>query len=121
MTKKRVLIVDDSMVMRMMIGDILTRNDFEIAGVAEDGINAMKMYQTLKPDIVTMDIIMPNELGIESLRKIMQYDPNARVVVISGLHQKALLMEALEAGAKDYIIKPFTEDELLSSLRKISL
>jgi len=118
---KKVLIVDDSIAMRMMISDILKRNDFEIAGQAPDGIKALEMYKQLRPDIVTMDIVMPNELGIESMKKILQFDPKARIVVISGLHQKNLLMEALEVGAKDYIIKPFTEDELVASLRKASV
>lgn len=116
--KKTVLIADDSMVMRKMINDILWDDGFEIIGEAKDGGEALKMYKELKPNLVTMDIVMPREHGIDALKGIMEFDSDARVIVVSGLHQKSLLMEALGAGAKDYVIKPFDREELLVAARK---
>ncbi|MGA1822030.1 MAG: response regulator [Thermoplasmatota archaeon] len=117
--KKRVLIVDDSVVMREMIGDILEAKGFEIAGEAKDGIEALEQYKNLFPDIVTMDIVMPKENGIEAVKKIVDYDRNAHIIVISGLDQKALVIDALSAGAKDYIIKPFESTDLLDAVRRV--
>jgi two-component system chemotaxis response regulator CheY len=116
--KKKVLIADDSMVMRKMIYDILWNDGFEVVGEAKDGGEAIQMYKQLKPSLVTMDIVMPREHGIDALRSIMNFDPDARVIVVSGLHQKSLLMEALGAGARDYVIKPFDKEELLEAARK---
>jgi two-component system chemotaxis response regulator CheY len=115
---KTVLIADDSMVMRKMINDILLDDGFNIIGEAKDGSEALKKYMELKPCLVTMDIVMPREHGIDALRRIMEFDPDARVIVVSGLHQKSLLMEAIGAGARDYVIKPFDRDELLEAARK---
>jgi two-component system chemotaxis response regulator CheY len=115
---KSVLIVDDSVVMRSLIGDILEKEDFSIVGQAQDGGEAVEMYRKLSPDLVTMDIVMPGGPGIDALKQIIDHDPNARVVVVSGLHQKSLLIEALEAGARDYVIKPFTDRELLEAAKK---
>lgn len=116
--KKSVLIADDSIVMRNMINDILLKDGFEVIGEAKDGKEALLKYKELKPNLVTMDIVMPREHGIDALKGIINFDPDARVIVVSGLHQKSLLMEALEAGAKDYVIKPFEKDELLKAARK---
>ena len=116
--KKKVLIADDSIVMRNMINDILMNDGFEIVGEAKDGKEALEKYQELQPNLVTMDIVMPREHGIDALKGIIDFDPDARVIVVSGLHQKALLMEALEAGARDYVIKPFEKDELLKAAKK---
>jgi two-component system chemotaxis response regulator CheY len=116
--KKKVLIADDSIVMRNMIKDILCEDGFEVAGEAKDGGEALEMYKELTPHLVTMDIVMPREHGIDALRGIMEWDPDARVIVVSGLHQKSLLMEALGAGAKDFVIKPFDKDELLDAAKK---
>lgn len=115
---KKVLIADDSIVMREMITDILRDDGFEIAGEAKDGKEALKKYIELKPGLVTMDIVMPREHGIEALKSIIKYDPDARIIVVSGLHQKSLLMEALGSGARDYVIKPFDKEELLKAARK---
>jgi two-component system chemotaxis response regulator CheY len=115
---KSVLIVDDSLVMRSLIGDILEKEDFSVVGQAQDGGEAVEMYRKLSPDLVTMDIVMPGGPGIDALRKIIDHDKNARVIVVSGLHQKSLLIEALEAGARDYVIKPFTDRELLEAAKK---
>jgi two-component system chemotaxis response regulator CheY len=116
--KKKVLIADDSIVMRNMIKDILCEDGFEVAGEAKDGGEALKMYKKLTPNLVTMDIVMPREHGIDALKGIMEWDPDARVIVVSGLHQKSLLMEALGAGAKDFVIKPFDKNELLEAAKK---
>jgi len=116
--KKRVLIVDDSEVMREMIGDILKENGLEIAGGAKDGSEALEKYKVLNPDLVTMDIVMPKEHGIDAVKKIIEHDQNARIIVISGLYQKSLVMEALEEGARDYLIKPFESVDLLKAVHK---
>lgn len=118
--KKKVLIADDSTVMRNMIKDILCEDDFEIVGEAKDGTEALNKYKELTPHLVTMDIVMPREHGIDALKGIIDHDADARVIVVSGLHQKSLLMEALGAGAKDFVIKPFDRDELLEAARKCS-
>jgi len=115
---KKVLIADDSIVMRNMINDILISDGFEVVGEAKDGKEALERYKELNPCLVTMDIVMPREHGIDALKSIVEYDPDARVIVVSGLHQKALLLEALEAGARDYVIKPFEKEELLKAARK---
>ena len=116
--KNRVLIVDDSQVMREMISDILKSQGFEIAGEAKDGEEALDQYVKLKPDIVTMDVVMPKKHGIDAVKKIIAKDKNACIIIISGLYQKTLVMEALEAGALDYVIKPFEPSELVETLKK---
>ena len=115
---KKVLVVDDSLVMREMIKNTLCKDGFVLAGEASNGLEALEQYKALKPDLVTMDIVMPQEHGIDALKKIFEFDKNARVIVVSGLHQKSLLMEALEAGARDYVIKPFDAKELLEAANK---
>ena len=116
--KKRVLIVDDSEVMREMISDMLEANGFEIAGEAKDGIEALEQYKSLCPDLVTMDIVMPKENGIDAVKKIVDHDRNAYVIVISGLDQKALVIDALSAGARDYVIKPFEPKDLFDAVSR---
>ena len=116
--KKRVLIVDDSEVMREMISDTLIKNGFEVAGGASDGAEAVEQYRALKPDIVTMDIVMPKEHGIEAVKKIVELDESACIIIISGLYQKSLVMDALEMGAKDFLIKPFEPADLMNSIKK---
>lgn len=118
MTGKRVQITDDSVVMRTMIRDILEKDGYEIVAEAENGEQALELYKQEKPDLVTMDIVMPREHGLDALKKIIAHDPEARVVLISALHQKALLMEALQSGARDYVIKPFTDEDLLGAIGK---
>ncbi len=118
--KKKVLVADDSIVMRKMISDILATDCFEIVGQAENGQEALRMYKELDPNLVTMDIVMPREHGLDALRKILNYDPDARIIVVSGLHQQSLLMEALGCGAKDYVVKPFDQDELLRAAKRVA-
>jgi two-component system chemotaxis response regulator CheY len=114
----KVLIVDDSQVMREMIGDVLKTQGFEVVGEATDGQEALSQYKKLKPDIVTMDVVMPKEHGIDAVKKIIAIDKSARIIIISGLYQKTLVMEALDAGAMDYVIKPFDPSELIETVKK---
>ena len=118
---KRVLVVDDAIFMRMMVKDILEKNGFEVAGEASNGIEAVKAYQELKPDITTMDITMPEMNGIDATRLIRKIDPNARIVMCSAMGQQAMVMEAIQAGAKDFVVKPFQSDRVLDALNKALL
>ena len=113
-----VLIVDDALFMRMMIKDILSKDGFEVVGEAENGVEAVKKYAELHPDLVTMDIVMPEMDGIEAVRNIITIDPRARVLMCSAMGQQPLVVEALEAGAKDFIIKPFQPAKVVEAVRK---
>jgi two-component system chemotaxis response regulator CheY len=115
---KKVLIVDDSLVMRSMIKEILTKNGYEVVGQARNGKEAVDLYGTLKPDLVTMDVIMPGEQGTEVIKKLRTLDASARIMVVSGLNQKNLVIQAMENGAKEYVVKPFEEKDLLEAAAK---
>jgi len=115
----RVLIVDDAAFMRMMLKDILVKNGFEIAGEGENGAQAIDKYQELKPDVVTMDITMPEMDGISAVKQIKALDPNAKVVMCSAMGQQAMVIEAIQAGAKDFIVKPFQPDRVVEALKKV--
>lgn len=116
----RVLIVDDAAFMRMMIKDILSKNEYEVVGEAENGIAAIKLYKKLKPDLVTMDIIMPEMNGIEAVKGIISFDPQAKILMVSAMGQQFLVKEAIQAGAKDFIVKPFRPDNVLDTIEKIA-
>ncbi|NLI74295.1 MAG: response regulator [Euryarchaeota archaeon] len=118
--QKRALIVDDSMVMRAMIHEILSKGGFDVVGQAKNGEEALEKYTELTPDLVTMDIIMPGEHGTDVVKKIIDLDNDARIMVVSGLSQKNLVIQALENGARDFLVKPFENDELLETARKIA-
>lgn len=115
---KKVLVVDDSMVMRAMISDILTKDGFKVVGQAKNGKEAVEQYMKLTPDLVTMDIIMPGEHGTDVVKKIVEVDKDARIIIVSGLNQKSLVMQALDNGAKDFLVKPFENNELLEAAHK---
>ena len=115
---KTVLIVDDSEVMREMIKDILIDQGYSVVGEAKDGDEALVKYKEHEPNIVTMDVVMPSKHGIDAIKSIIEHDDKARIVVISGLHQKSLVMDALDAGARDYIIKPFEPDDLAAAIER---
>jgi len=117
--KLRVLIVDDAIFMRKMISDILVENGMEIAGEADTGAKAIEKYAELRPDLVTMDIIMPEMNGIDAVRKIMESDSQAKVVMCSALGQQALVQEAIAAGAKDFLIKPFNAARVVEVIAKM--
>ncbi|NLL58947.1 MAG: response regulator [Firmicutes bacterium] len=116
---KRVLITDDTAFMRMTLRNVLEKNGYEVVGEAEDGYQAVEQYMLSKPDLVTMDITMPNMDGITAIKKIMEKDPEARIVVVSAMGQKALVIEALNSGAKDFIVKPFQPDRIVEALQKV--
>ena len=116
---KRILIADDAAFMRMMLTDILTKGGYEIAGEAADGNEALSKYKELKPDLVTMDITMPNCDGIQSLKQIKAADAGANVVMCSAMGQQAMVIEAIQSGAKDFIVKPFQADRVLEAIKKI--
>ena len=117
--KARVLVVDDAIFMRKMISDILEGNGMEIVGEADTGALAVEKYKELKPDLVTMDIIMPEMNGIDAVRQIMSNDSQARIVMCSALGQQALVQDALAAGAKDFLIKPFNPSRVIEVVSKI--
>lgn len=117
-TAPTVMIVDDALFMRMMIRDILSKDGFEVVAEAENGLEAVEKYKETRPDIVTMDIVMPEMDGIEAVRQIMKIDPNARILMCSAMGQQPLVVEALEAGAKDFIIKPFQPSKVIEAVEK---
>ena len=119
MAKKRILIVDDAQFMRNILKKILTENGYEIVGEAENADEGVKAYKQLKPDLVTMDICMPNKSGIEAIKEIKAIDENAQILVCSALGQELLVMEAIQAGAKDFIVKPFKKEQIVETVGKI--
>lgn len=114
----RVLIVDDAAFMRMMIKDILSKNGYEIVGEAENGLKAVEKWQELKPDLTTMDITMPEMDGITAVKEIKQMDPSAKIIMCSAMGQQAMVIEAIQSGARDFIVKPFQPDRVLEAVRK---
>lgn len=117
----KVLIVDDAAFMRMTIKLMLEKNNFEVVGEAENGEVAIKQYFTCQPDIVTMDITMPEMGGIEALKIILQKDPNAKIVMISAMGQESLVKESVLSGAKSFIVKPFKEEHVVETLMKVAV
>ena len=116
---KRVLIVDDAAFMRMMIKDILQKNGFEVVGEASNGIEAVSLYKKERPDVVTMDITMPDMDGIEAVKEIRAFDEQAKVIMCSAMGQQSMVMDAIKSGAKDFIVKPFQADRVLEAIRKV--
>ena len=114
----RILIVDDAAFMRMMIKDILSKNGFEIVGEAADGAQAVQLYRDTQPDLVTMDITMPEMDGITALKEIKKIDTQAKVIMCSAMGQQAMVIDAIQAGAKDFIVKPFQADRVLEAISK---
>jgi two-component system, chemotaxis family, chemotaxis protein CheY len=114
-----ILIVDDAAFMRMMIKDILTKNGFTVVGEASDGAQAVEKYKELSPDLVTLDITMPEMDGISALKEIKKVDAGAKVVMCSAMGQQAMVIEAIQAGAKDFIVKPFQADRVLEAIKKV--
>ncbi|ACL69516.1 response regulator receiver protein [Halothermothrix orenii H 168] len=119
MMSKRVLIVDDAAFMRMMIKNILTEGGYEIVGEAENGIDAAKLYKELKPDLVMMDITMPEMDGIDAVKKIIEIDKDAKIVMCSAMGQQAMVLDAIQAGAKDFVVKPFKPDRVLEAVSRV--
>jgi two-component system chemotaxis response regulator CheY len=114
-----VLICDDAIFMRTMISDILQQSGFEIIGEAESGLEAIEKYKQLRPDLVTMDIVMPDMGGIDAVREITKIDANARILMCSAMGQQALVVEAIQAGAKDFVVKPFQPSRVLEAVQRV--
>ena len=116
---KNILICDDAAFMRMMIKDILTKNGYAVVGEAENGIKAVEKYNETKPDLVLMDITMPEMDGIQALKSIKAQDAGANVIMCSAMGQQAMVIEAIQSGAKDFIVKPFQADRVLEAVKKV--
>lgn len=115
----KVLIVDDAAFMRISIKNTLTKNGYEVIGEAENGRVGVEKFKELSPDIVTMDITMPELSGLDALKEIMQINPAAKVVMVSAMGQEAMVRDAILSGAKGFIVKPFKEDGIISALKKL--
>ena len=114
----RVLIIDDAAFIRLTIKMMLERSGFEVVGEAENGIVGVEKYKELKPDVVTMDITMPEMSGIEALKSIIEYDPGARIVMVSAMGQETLVKDAIISGAKAFIVKPFKEEQIVKVINQ---
>ncbi len=114
-----VLVCDDAIFMRTMISDILSQAGYEVVGEAETGVQAVERYKKLRPDLVTMDIVMPDMGGIDAVREIMKFDASARILMCSAMGQQALVIEAIQAGAKDFVVKPFQPSRVLEAAQRV--
>lgn len=117
---KRVLIVDDAAFMRISIKNVITKHGFEVVGEAENGAIGVQKYQELMPDIVTLDITMPEMSGLDALKQIIKFNPKANVIMVSALGQETMVREAVISGAKGFIVKPFKEDVIIAALSKLA-
>lgn len=115
----RVLIVDDAAFMRISIKSTLAKNGYEVVGEAENGIVGIEKFKELEPDIVTMDITMPEMNGLDALKEIMKINPGAKVIMVSAMGQEAMVRDAIISGAKGFIVKPFKEDSIISAMKKL--
>jgi two-component system, chemotaxis family, chemotaxis protein CheY len=116
---RRVLICDDALFMRRMLGEILRQAGFDIAGEAKTGTEAVALYRELQPELVTMDIVMPDMGGIDAVREIIREYPDARVLMCSAMGQQALVVEAIQAGARDFVVKPFQPSRVLEAVKRV--
>jgi two-component system chemotaxis response regulator CheY len=116
--RKRILIVDDAPIIRLMIRDIIQGYGYEVVGECGNGQEGVEKYKELTPDLVTMDIIMPEKSGIEALQEILEYDENAKVIMVTAIDQREALIKAIRIGATDYIVKPFENDRVISAVKK---
>jgi two-component system, chemotaxis family, chemotaxis protein CheY len=114
-----VLIVDDAAFMRMMLKDILSKNGLVVVGEAVNGNDAIEKYQELLPDVVTMDITMPEKDGITAVKEIKSMYPQAKIIMCSAMGQQPMVLEAIQAGAKDFVVKPFQADRVMDSINKV--
>ncbi|MBR1736711.1 MAG: response regulator [Firmicutes bacterium] len=119
MADKSILLVDDAAFMRMMLKDILVKNGYNVVGEAENGAKALEKYKELKPELVIMDITMPEMDGIQSAKAIKGEDPNALIIMCSAMGQQAMVIESIQAGARDFIVKPFQADRVLEAVKKV--
>jgi two-component system chemotaxis response regulator CheY len=119
MADKTVLLVDDAAIMRMMLKDILTKNGYDVVGEAENGIKAVEKYKELKPGLVIMDITMPEMNGIQATKNIKEFDADALIVMCSAMGQQSMVIESIQAGARDFIVKPFQHDRVIEAVQKV--
>ncbi len=115
---KKILIIDDAAFMRTMLKDILTKGGYEVVGEAESGTTAIDKFKELQPDLVTMDITMPEMDGISAVKEIKKVNPNAVIIMCSAMGQQAMVIDAIQAGAKDFVVKPFQPDRVLDAVKK---
>ena len=114
----KVLVVDDSQFMRLNIINYLTKNNIDVVGQAANGSEAIRLYKELKPDIVTMDITMPDMNGVEAVKEIIKMDPNAKIIMCSAMGQQAMVIDAIQAGARDFVVKPFQPERVIEAVKK---
>lgn len=114
----RILVTDDAAFMRMQLKDMITKAGHEVVGEAENGEVAVERYKELKPDLVTMDITMPVMDGVQAVREIKAFDPDATVIMCTAMGQQAMVVDAIQAGAKDFLVKPFSPDRIVEALQK---
>jgi len=119
MSNMSILIVDDATFMRSLLKDIFSKTSYVIAGEAVNGVDAVSKYKELKPDLVLMDITMPEKNGIEALKDIMAFDPTARVIMCSAMGQQTIVLEAIRSGAKDFVVKPFQPERVIEAAQKV--
>ena len=119
MADKTILLVDDAAFMRMMLKDILTKNGYDVVGEAENGMKAIEKYKELKPDLVILDITMPELDGIKAAKAIKTDDADALIIMCSAMGQQAMVIESIQAGARDFIVKPFQPDRVLEAVKKV--
>lgn len=110
--------MDDALFMRVMLKEILTKNGYEVAGEAQNGREAAEVYSSVKPDVVTMDVTMPEVDGLEGVRAILRQDPSAKIIMCSAMGQKSIVMEAIKAGALGFIVKPFRAEQVIKAVEK---
>ena len=116
---KRVVIVDDTVFMRMSLKNFLESFDYEVVGEGSDGFEAVTLYKRLKPDIITMDITMPKKDGVAAVKEIIAFDPRATIIMVSAMGQKSKVVEAVSAGAKDFVVKPFKPERIIQALVRL--
>ncbi len=116
---KRAVVVDDTIFMRMTLKNILENLGYEVVGEGADGFDAVRMYKQHEPDLITMDITMPNKDGIEAVREILDIDSEAKVIMVSAMGQKTRVIDAITAGAKDFVVKPFKQERIAEALGRI--
>ena len=119
MSDKSILLVDDAAFMRMMLKDILTKNGYNVVGEAENGVKAIEKYKELKPNLVILDITMPEMDGIQAAKGIKAADAEAKIIMCSAMGQQAMVIESIQAGARDFIVKPFQPDRVLEAVQKV--
>jgi len=116
---RRVLVVDDAIFMRRMLSDILKQAGYEVVAEASNGKESIEQYKNKKPDIVTMDIIMPGMGGIDAVKEIVKMDKSAKILMVSAMGQQQLVVEAIQSGAKDFVVKPFESSRVLSAVERL--